>query len=81
MVKSGSALPPGWRAQEGPTCTVYVHHGKQKVQFERPGAVEEHTGAIVVEDITPWAMDAFLAVLYPTSVISVNPCRELSDAH
>ncbi|VDB91212.1 unnamed protein product [Peniophora sp. CBMAI 1063] len=69
-VGDDSTLPSGWTAQPGPFCTIYVHHGKEKVQFERPRAVEEQTGAIVVEDITPWAMDLFLAILYPTDFMS-----------
>ncbi|KZV61932.1 hypothetical protein PENSPDRAFT_658523 [Peniophora sp. CONT] len=69
---SDGTLPAGWRAEPGPFCTVYVHFGKEKIQFERPSAynVDEQTGAIVMEDITVQDMDAFLAVLYPTNFVT-----------
>ncbi|VDB91214.1 unnamed protein product [Peniophora sp. CBMAI 1063] len=66
------ALPPGWEAQPGPFCTVYVHFEKKKIQFERPSAytLDAQTGAIVIEDITVRELDAFLAVLYPTDFVT-----------
>ena len=61
------ALSFGWRAYPTPSCTVYVHLGKDKIQFERPSALDERTGAIIIEDLTVDELDAFLAVLYPKS--------------
>ena len=76
------ALPSGWRAYPTPSCTVYVHLGKDKIQFERPSALDERTGAIIIEDLTVEELDAFLAVLYPKSAnILQHACYRSTHRH